>query len=99
MTLYCEGDCHVALVATEVRRRKRGLATALMALALREARDAGCTTTTLQATAGAAGAYERLGYRRLGGLEMWERRRIPPPARAPAGLTSTAGSARSRLRS
>jgi GNAT superfamily N-acetyltransferase len=67
-------DCCIAFVATHPGARGRGLATALMTQALLDARDRGCTTTTLQATKMGRPVYERLGYRDLGPLQMWERR-------------------------
>ena len=70
-----DGDCDVWLVATIRTARGRGLATALLAQALVDARTRGCTTTTLQATKLGEPVYARLGYRSLGTLEMWERRR------------------------
>jgi hypothetical protein len=46
-----------------------------MRQALLDARERGCTTTSLQATAMGRPVYRRLGYRELGVIEMWERRR------------------------
>jgi hypothetical protein len=37
-----------------------------------DAREAGCETSTLQATAAGRPVYERLGYQDLGALQMWE---------------------------
>jgi GNAT superfamily N-acetyltransferase len=71
-----EGDCGVYLVATVPRLRGRGIAAALMTRALLAARERGCVTSTLQATALGRPVYERLGYRDVGPLEMWERRRV-----------------------
>jgi GNAT superfamily N-acetyltransferase len=69
-----DGDAYVQLVATRPEAQRRGLAGELLRLALREARDRGVTTTTLEATAAGAPVYGRLGYRDLGELQMWERR-------------------------
>ena len=69
-----EGDCGIYLVATAPEARGRGLATALMTRALLDARERGCATSSLQATARGRPIYERLGYRDLGVIEMWERR-------------------------
>ena len=55
--------------------RGRGLATSLMRRALADARERGCTTTTLVATKMGHPVYARLGYRDLGRVQMWERRR------------------------
>ena len=63
------------MVATLERARGRGLATALMRQALLEARERGMETTSLQATRMGAPIYARLGYRDLGAIQMWERRR------------------------
>jgi GNAT superfamily N-acetyltransferase len=68
-------ECGVYLVATRHEARGRGLATALMTHALLEARARGCTTTSLQATQRGRPMYERLGYRDIGAVHMWERRR------------------------
>ena len=69
---YAEGDCSIWNVATSERARGKGLATALMRRALWDARQAGCHTTTLQATKLGAPVYEGLGYRDFGALQMWE---------------------------
>jgi GNAT superfamily N-acetyltransferase len=69
-----EGDCLIGLVATLPEARGRGLATALMTQALLDARERGCQTSTLQATKMGQPVYERMGYRDLGPLQMWERR-------------------------
>jgi GNAT superfamily N-acetyltransferase len=74
-TLDLDGDCGVYMVATLERARGRGLATALMRQALLETRERGMETTSLQATRMGAPIYSRLGYRDLGAIQMWERRR------------------------
>jgi ribosomal protein S18 acetylase RimI-like enzyme len=74
-TLDVGGDCGVYMVATRAEARGRGLATALMRQALADARGRGLRTTSLQATAMGAPIYARLGYRDLGAIQMWERRR------------------------
>jgi GNAT superfamily N-acetyltransferase len=74
LTYEADGECGVYLVATLPDARGRGLATALMAHALAAARERGCTTTSLQATARGRPVYERLGYRSIGAMPMWERR-------------------------
>jgi ribosomal protein S18 acetylase RimI-like enzyme len=76
-TLDVGGDCGVYMVATRAEARGRGLATALMRQALLDARERGLETTSLQATAMGAPIYARLGYRDLGAIQMWERRRAP----------------------
>lgn len=67
-------DCSAWLVATGERSRGRGLAGALMGHALADARERGRTTATLQATDLGRPVYERLGFRSLGEIELWERR-------------------------
>jgi GNAT superfamily N-acetyltransferase len=69
-----DGECGIYLVATRPEARGRGLATALMTHALIEARGRGCATTSLQATQRGRPIYQRLGYRDLGEIHMWERR-------------------------
>jgi len=70
-----EGDCAIQSVATLPEARGRGLASELLREALRRARAAGCSTTTLEGTAAGTPVYERLGYRTLGTLRMLEHRR------------------------
>lgn len=74
MACHHEGDCGIFWVATLEHAQRRGLATALMVAALRDAREADCETTSLQATAQGAPVYARLGYEDHGAIEMWERR-------------------------
>jgi ribosomal protein S18 acetylase RimI-like enzyme len=69
-----EGDCYLWFVATVPEAQRAGLSSELVRAALRDARDRGCTTTTLESTAMAEPVYERLGFRPLGRYEMWERR-------------------------
>jgi GNAT superfamily N-acetyltransferase len=68
-------DCGIFMVATLPQAQGRGLATRLMARALADGRARGCPTTSLQATKMGYAIYRRLGYRDLGALQMWERRR------------------------
>lgn len=74
-TLDVDGDCGVYMVATKPESRGRGLATALMRQALLEARERDMETTSLQATQMGRDIYAGLGYRDLGAIQMWERRR------------------------
>jgi GNAT superfamily N-acetyltransferase len=69
------GDCGIYNVGTRAAARGRGLATGLMRQAALDARERGCDSTSLQATAMGRPIYRRLGYRDLGVIEMWERRR------------------------
>jgi GNAT superfamily N-acetyltransferase len=75
LTYEEDGECGIYLVATSPEARGRGLATALMSRALIDARERGCATTSLQATARGRPVYQRLGYRDIGVVQMWERRR------------------------
>jgi GNAT superfamily N-acetyltransferase len=75
LTYEEDGECGVYLVATLPEARGRGLASGLMSHALRHARARGCTTSSLQATVRGRPLYQRLGYRDLGPVHMWERRR------------------------
>lgn len=69
-----EGDCYLWFVATAPEAQRQGLAAELMRLALRNASQRGCDTTTLESTRMAEPVYQRLGYRPLGRYSMWERR-------------------------
>ena len=75
-------DCEIWSVATLPPARGRGLATALMRQGLWDAREGGCVTSTLQATAAGRPIYERLGFKDVGALQMWECR--PPELEADA---------------
>jgi GNAT superfamily N-acetyltransferase len=75
VTFDHEDDCSVWLVATRESARGRGLASALMAHSMLDARERGRTTSTLEATDMGRPVYGRLGYRSLGEIEMWEKRR------------------------
>ena len=69
-----DGDFSVTFFATLPAARGRGLAGKVLTHALHDARERGCTTTSLQATKLGQPVYARLGYRDLGPLQMWERR-------------------------
>jgi GNAT superfamily N-acetyltransferase len=73
--LPVEGDASVWDVATLPDARGRGLCRRLLHRALWHAREGGCDLSTLQATKLGEPVYARLGYRRHGALQMWERRR------------------------
>ena len=68
-------DAHVQLVATAPHARGRGLASRLLHRALLDARERGCTVSRLQATKMGQPVYSRLGYRDVGRVQMWERRK------------------------
>jgi len=74
-TIAIGEDCCVTGVATPPEHRGRGIATWLMREALAAAREAGAASASLRASRAGAPIYERLGFRDLGFLEMWERRR------------------------
>ena len=73
--LPVNGDASVWDVATLPDARGRGLCGRLLHRALWDARERGCDLSTLQATKLGEPVYTRLGYRRHGALQMWERRR------------------------
>jgi ribosomal protein S18 acetylase RimI-like enzyme len=73
--LLHDGNCEVVFVATDPIARRQGLARHCTAAVLRAAADAGATTTTLEASALGEPVYTRMGYRSVGRLQMWERRR------------------------
>jgi GNAT superfamily N-acetyltransferase len=73
-TVDAGSDCMVAWVATLERFRGRALARRLLHAALVEARDRGLATSTLQASRMGLPIYERLGYRTVCRLHMYERR-------------------------
>jgi GNAT superfamily N-acetyltransferase len=75
LALHHDEDAGISFVATIPKARRRGLATQVMQQALHEARERGCTTTTLQATDAGERLYQALGYRRLTMMQLWERRR------------------------
>jgi GNAT superfamily N-acetyltransferase len=74
-TTDLDGDCGIWWVATLPEARGRGLAGRLLHIALAEARERGMQMSTLQATKLGRPVYERLGYRDIGELQMWELRR------------------------
>jgi GNAT superfamily N-acetyltransferase len=74
MTVDHERNADVEWVAVVPEARGRGLSGKLLAHALADAAERGAETTTLVATRVGRPIYERLGYRPLGALQMWERR-------------------------
>lgn len=74
-TIEAGDDCLVTGVATPPEHRGRGIASWLVRSALAKAREHGLATASLQASRAGASIYERLGFRDLGFLEMWELRR------------------------
>jgi GNAT superfamily N-acetyltransferase len=69
-----DGDCVIAWVATLEAHRGKRLAARLLGVALAEAAERGLRTSTLQATRMGYPVYDRLGYRAVCRLQMWERR-------------------------
>jgi len=66
-------DFHVTLVATLPSHRGRGLAAALLRRLIADVARDGVETTSLVATSAGVPVYQRLGYRDVGCLHMWER--------------------------
>lgn len=66
MTADCAGDCGIYNVVTLDWARRRGLGTALTALAVHEAAARGCRTASLQSTPAAERVYAAVGFRDLG---------------------------------
>lgn len=77
-TVDHEGDSGVYWVAVVPEVRGRGITQGLLRRALGDARERGCDVSTLEATVMGRPVYEKLGYRVLGMLEMWERRQAAP---------------------
>jgi GNAT superfamily N-acetyltransferase len=69
------GDCGIYCVATRPASRRLGLASAAIRLALAEARERGCTTSSLQSSESGFPVYARLGYLDLGAFEVWQHSR------------------------
>ena len=74
MTVDHERNADIEWVAVVPEARGKGLSGKLLAYALADADERGVETTTLVATRLGRPVYERLGYRTLGTLQMWERR-------------------------
>jgi ribosomal protein S18 acetylase RimI-like enzyme len=74
LALHHGEDCGVSFVATAPNARRRGLATDVMHRVAVDAREAGCTSATLQATNLGEKLYRALGYRKVSDMQLWERR-------------------------
>jgi ribosomal protein S18 acetylase RimI-like enzyme len=74
MTLDWAGDCGIYNVVTLDWARRRGLGTALTALAAHDAAGRGCRTASLQSTAMAERVYAAAGFRDLGQILEY----VPP---------------------
>jgi ribosomal protein S18 acetylase RimI-like enzyme len=74
LALHHGEDCGVSFVATAPNARRRGLASDVMHRVAIDAREAGCTSATLQATNLGEKLYRALGYRKVSDMQLWERR-------------------------
>ena len=74
VTSSADGHVMVWLVATDPAARGHGLCSELMRTALRDARDAGAVTTSLEGSAMGEPVYAALGYETIGRLALYERR-------------------------
>ncbi len=68
-------DAHLTGIATLPEHRGEGFAAAIVSELMRRAAARGRTVMTLVGTRAGVPVYERLGFRDVGMLEMWERRR------------------------
>jgi hypothetical protein len=75
LALHHGEDCGISFVATAPYARRHGLATDVMRRVAFDAREAGLTSTTLQATDLGERLYRALGYRKVSDMQLWERRR------------------------
>lgn len=75
LALHHEQDCGISFVATAPHARRQGLASDVMQQVAADARAAGLTSATLQATALGEKLYFALGYRKVSDMQLWERRR------------------------
>jgi GNAT superfamily N-acetyltransferase len=75
LALHHEQDCGISFVATAPHARRQGLASDVMQRVAIDARDAGMTSTTLQATNLGEKLYYALGYRKVSDMQLWEMRR------------------------
>lgn len=73
LTLAVGDDISIQYVATEVGRRRRGLASRLLREVMAAARVEGMRTATLQASPDGLSVYERLGFRRVATLRGYLR--------------------------
>ena len=74
LALHHDGDCGISFVATAPEARRRGLASDVMQRVAVDAREAGCTSASLQATDLGERLYTALGYRAISDMQLWERR-------------------------
>jgi GNAT superfamily N-acetyltransferase len=74
VTVDNDAASDVEWVAVAPEARGRGLSGRLLAIALADAAERGCALSTLVSTRMGRPVYERLGFRGLGAIQMWERR-------------------------
>jgi ribosomal protein S18 acetylase RimI-like enzyme len=75
VALHHGEDCGISFVATAPHARRKGLASDVMQRVALDAREAGLTSTSLQATNLGEKLYRALGYRTISDMQLWERRR------------------------
>jgi ribosomal protein S18 acetylase RimI-like enzyme len=75
LALHHQEDCGISFVATAPHARRQGLASDVMEKVALDAREAGLTSATLQATSLGEKLYNALGYRKVTDMQLWERRR------------------------
>jgi GNAT superfamily N-acetyltransferase len=91
-----DGDCGIYMVGTVEAARRRGIATALSAHAVAAARERGCRTASLQATAMAEAVYARVGFGDLGRWLEYVPASLPGAAHAAAGVPNQVSRASGR---
>ncbi len=75
LALHHGEDCGISFVATAPYARRMGLAADVMARVATDAREEGCTSTSLQATDLGEKLYRALGYRKVSDMQLWELKR------------------------
>ena len=75
LALHHNEDCGISFVATAPHARRQGLASGVMQQVAADARAAGLTSATLQATSLGEKLYAALGYHKVSDMQLWERRR------------------------
>jgi ribosomal protein S18 acetylase RimI-like enzyme len=75
LALHHQSDCGISFVATAPHARRQGLASDVMQQVACDAREAGLTSASLQATSLGEKLYVALGYRKVSDMQLWERRR------------------------
>ncbi|EWT03364.1 hypothetical protein N865_18685 [Intrasporangium oryzae NRRL B-24470] len=68
----CDDDVNVSMVATRPEARRRGLASAVLRVALADARARGAVTASLQSSEMAVGLYAGLGFRQVATWQEWQ---------------------------